>query len=288
MRKRAIYYLAILVLTVILIQVIPSSHQNSETFAKRAKISLREVGNQLLLANKDKTSLVLPIRRIDNLGFEISFQKELSITPDSLVMVVKESLQSSVFPQNYQVEVLQCTDEEVAYSYEINEASEKTIIPCMNRVLPTACYRVEVQFLQEVKSFDNRWMIFSIVLLILILLEILLRMRASKRLEAEKIPKYTSLGSFRFYPEQNKLIKEAKEIALSKKECELLEIFVSNANQVVKREDLTKRVWEDNGVFVGRSLDTYVSKLRKKLQDDDRIKITNVHGVGYKLELNLK
>ena len=96
---------------------------------------------------------------------------------------------------------------------------------------------------------------------------------------------YTSLGSFHFYPEQNKLIKEAEEIPLSKKECELLAIFVAHPNQVIKREDLTKKVWEDNGVFVGRSLDTYISKLRKKLQTDDRIKITNVHGVGYKLEV---
>ncbi len=89
----------------------------------------------------------------------------------------------------------------------------------------------------------------------------------------------------KFYPEQNKLVKEADEISLSKKECELLEIFVANPNQVLKREDLTKRVWEDNGVFVGRSLDTYISKIRKKLQEDDSIKITNVHGVGYKLEI---
>ena len=50
-------------------------------------------------------------------------------------------------------------------------------------------------------------------------------------------------------------------------------------------EKINKKVWEDNGVFVGRSLDTYISKLRKKLQDDDRIKITNIHGVGYKFEI---
>ncbi len=76
------------------------------------------------------------------------------------------------------------------------------------------------------------------------------------------------------------------EINLSKKECELLEILVANSNQIVKRDELTKRIWEDNGVIVGRSLDTYISKLRKKLKDDESIKITNVHGVGYKLEIN--
>ena len=94
------------------------------------------------------------------------------------------------------------------------------------------------------------------------------------------------IGSFYFYPEQNKLVKEEKEIALSKKECELLALFVAHPNQIIKRDELTKRVWEDNGVFVGRSLDTYISKLRKKLKSDTSIKLTNVHGVGYKLEIN--
>ncbi|WP_370097459.1 winged helix-turn-helix domain-containing protein [Xanthomarina gelatinilytica] len=80
-------------------------------------------------------------------------------------------------------------------------------------------------------------------------------------------------------------MKQAEEISLSKKECELLEIFAAKPNQVIKRDELTKKVWEDHGVIVGRSLDTYISKLRKKLEADSSIKITNVHGVGYKLEL---
>jgi DNA-binding winged helix-turn-helix (wHTH) protein len=80
-------------------------------------------------------------------------------------------------------------------------------------------------------------------------------------------------------------MQKAKEINLSKKECELLEIFVANPNQIIKREELTKNVWEDNGVFVGRSLDTCISKLRKKLQVDASIQLINIHGVGYKLEI---
>jgi DNA-binding winged helix-turn-helix (wHTH) protein len=62
---------------------------------------------------------------------------------------------------------------------------------------------------------------------------------------------------------------------------------VAQPNQIIKRDELTKKVWEDNGVFVGRSLDTYISKLRKKLKDDDSVRLINVHGVGYKLEVDL-
>ena len=111
-------------------------------------------------------------------------------------------------------------------------------------------------------------------------------MSSRKIVTKEKLnSRYIKIGSFQFYAEQSKLIKEAVEISLSKKECELLEIFVAKPNQIIKRDELTKRVWEDQGVFVGRSLDTYISKLRKKLKDDDSIKLTNVHGIGYKLEI---
>ena len=110
----------------------------------------------------------------------------------------------------------------------------------------------------------------------------------SDRCKAKNVRTYLTLNTIIYDHDLTivkTLVKKAKEIALSKKECELLEIFIANANQVVKREELTKRVWEDNGVIVGRSLDTYISKLRKKLQQDKSIKLTNIHGVGYKLEI---
>jgi DNA-binding response OmpR family regulator len=91
------------------------------------------------------------------------------------------------------------------------------------------------------------------------------------------------IGHFKFYPDQLILVKEAEKIQLSNKECELLALFAEKPNEVIKREELTKKVWEDNGVVVGRSLDTYISKLRKKLSSDASIQLANVHGVGYKL-----
>ena len=92
-------------------------------------------------------------------------------------------------------------------------------------------------------------------------------------------------SNFRNKADQNKLMIEKTEINLSKKEVELLTVFAANLNKVIKREELSKKVWEDHGVFVGRSLDTYISKLRKKLSDDEAIKLTNMHGIGYMLEI---
>lgn len=259
-----------------------------DVFEERTKIALREIGNQLLLSQKDSTSLILPVLKIDENEYQLSFEKQLSLQPDDLVSIVKNSFEKVVFKENYLVEVLDCETKQVSYSYEIKNDTEKDIIPCAGRFLPKNCYQIRFQFLREnQKSSSLNWFFF---LLIPIILVILYKLKSKeKRIlidEKESVNKHSNFGSFKFYPDQNILIKEAQEIALSKKECEILQIFVANPNQIIKREELTKKVWEDNGVFVGRSLDTYISKLRKKLKDDENIKLTNAHGVGYKLELN--
>ena len=287
MNQKNFYYLVFLVLCLFLIWSFSPQKTENEGFSEKVKIALRQVGNQLLLSNEDSTSLILPIKEIDDFKYSISFEKEISFEPNKLVEIIKNNLEKAPLSKNYRVEVLQCLDNEVAYSYEINSEEEKTIIPCAGRKLPTKCYKIEVLFL------DKSELKFNYSLLLYIFIPLILGVfygRFSKNKQKEIIKqntneKQTILGSFIFYPEQNKLMQKAKEIALSKKECELLEIFVAKANQVVKREELTKKVWEDNGVIVGRSLDTYISKLRKKLQEDDSIKLTNVHGVGYKLEV---
>lgn len=273
-----------LVFVVVLSGFFPQEN-HEETTSNKVKIVFREIGNQLLLSSKDSTSLVLPVKKIDNSIYQISFQNNLKIKPDSLVNITKRNLLKTNFKQNYIVEVLQCVDNEVAYSFEINENKSETLVPCSGRTLPKSCYIINVAFISE-KSSVNSFFLYLIILFLLGLFywkfydKKMVKSNSLNSTEKNKV-----LGSFIFYPEQNKLVKQSKEILLSKKECELLEIFMSKINQVIKREELTKKVWEDNGVIVGRSLDTYISKLRKKLKEDTSIHIKNIHGVGYKLEI---
>ncbi|MEY8869477.1 winged helix-turn-helix domain-containing protein [Meridianimaribacter flavus] len=257
------------------------SCDDENSFSEITKIALRDVGNSLLLSQNDSTSLVLPITNIDANKFELTFQEELRIVPDSLVDAVKNSFAKANLPDNYRIEVLQCSDNEVAYSYEMKNEEQNSIIPCMGRALPVGCYIIQVQFI-ELKQ--TSWIMYVLLFGgVILALWFLMKLRKPK-LKEDTLESYI-IGKYEFYPDQNKLVKSASEIQLSKKECELLEIFYENLNTVVKRDELVKRVWEDQGVFVGRSLDTYISKLRKKLQEDDSIKITNIHGIGYKLEV---
>lgn len=259
---------------------------NKEPFSEKVKVVLREVGNQLLLSNKDSVSLILPVKELASNKYQISFEKQLSFKPNILVDIVKNAFEKASFSENYIVEVLQCSDHEVAYSYQIKNESEKDIIPCSERFLPKNCYQIEVLFTNRNSLFFNRNTLLIIGFIVLLgWLFFVFYQRKSLEKKVEINANFVLLGIFSFYPEQHKLMQKAKEISLSKKECELLEIFVANPNQIIKREELTKKVWEDNGVFVGRSLDTYISKLRKKLKEDTSIQLINIHGVGYKLEI---
>lgn len=275
-------------LFIIIVLGLSCTTEQNVDLSKRTKIALRDAGHKLLLSNQDSTSLILPISELETNKFQIAFSKTLSFEPSTLVSIVKESIEISNLPEYYLVEVLQCNDREVAYSYQMSAEKESTIIPCGSRYLPEACYLIDVKFInkEEVASINDvvfKTIIFLTLASLIFFLKI--KTKNSKKARPENVPS-EKIGSFYFYPDQNKLVKEAEEIALSKKECELLALFVANPNQIIKRDELTKRVWEDNGVFVGRSLDTYISKLRKKLKADTSIKLTNVHGVGYKLEVD--
>ena len=268
--------------------VFSCSNESDNDSSGLVKVALRNVGHQLLLLNQDSISIVKPVKELDELKFQLSFEKSLVIHPDSLVYLVKYNFKKANLPQHYLVEVLQCKDNEVAYSYQMQQNIEKSILPCGGRQLKRGCYLINIRFTKRIeadRSYSYSWSLYILLIGIFGGITLLYFKRKAKFFPEEYSENYTSIGKYKFYPEQNKLIKEALEISLSKKECELLAIFISKPNQIIKREELSKKVWEDNGVFVGRSLDTYISKLRLKLKSDESVKLINIHGVGYKLEI---
>jgi DNA-binding response OmpR family regulator len=95
-----------------------------------------------------------------------------------------------------------------------------------------------------------------------------------------------TLGSMSFDAEARKLMINGKTIDLTKTETRVLRIFALSPNEVIERSRLQKEIWEDEGVIVGRSLDMFISKLRKKLEFDPTIKIVVIRGKGYRFEIS--
>ena len=93
------------------------------------------------------------------------------------------------------------------------------------------------------------------------------------------------LGIFVFDTENQTLVSNDQVKTLTKKEVQILKILFKYKNQVVSREVILNAVWGQNDYFVGRSLDVFITKLRKYLREDPKILISNIHGVGFKFEI---
>lgn len=100
----------------------------------------------------------------------------------------------------------------------------------------------------------------------------------------ESVSELASIGRFLFDVKDQRLLLGSEVIALTDKECKVLVMLHQNFGELIPRETLMQKVWLDEGVITGRSLDMFVSKLRKKLSADTDLRITNIHGKGYKLE----
>lgn len=101
----------------------------------------------------------------------------------------------------------------------------------------------------------------------------------SKEVEVVKI------GTFDFHSSNFVLEHKDGNRRLTRKEAELLKLLCQNKNELLPREIALETVWGDNDYFIGRSMDVFIAKLRKYLKDDPKVRITNVHGIGFKLEI---
>ncbi|MDD6472270.1 MAG: response regulator transcription factor [Bacteroidales bacterium] len=91
------------------------------------------------------------------------------------------------------------------------------------------------------------------------------------------------IGKFTFDTQKQILATPEKETRLTTKESELLALLCQHANEILQRDYALKTIWIDDNYFNARSMDVYITKLRKHLKDDPTIEIINIHGKGYKL-----
>lgn len=94
------------------------------------------------------------------------------------------------------------------------------------------------------------------------------------------------IGNYTFDYANQLLTSDKTEKSLTKREADVLRVLCLNKNKLVRREEALHSIWGESDYFKGRSMDVYITKLRKYLQDDSKIHITNIHGTGFKLEID--
>ena len=250
---------------------------------KELHVVLRQIGHRLLLSSGDSTSRVFPVKEINDNTFEISFENQIHITADSLYKIVEKELSGAGFWE-FVAELKECTTQEVFLSFMISR-SRDTITPCGGRNLPVGCYKVEITIL---KKSNMMWMVWLFLPLILVpVATYMLTKNKKSPVDQTNNEEVRSIGSYLLDIKEKKLLHNEKNEMLTDKEMRLLILLLEKKDEVLNRDFLMNEIWAAGGlIVVSKNLDVLVSKIRKKLSLDERIKITSVHGVGYKLEVS--
>ena len=104
-----------------------------------------------------------------------------------------------------------------------------------------------------------------------------------KYIHNEEDETHLKIGHFKVDFRNLSLITNDSEQVMTQKEADLLKELIKNKNRILKREHILEKLWGKNDYFLGRSMDVFISRLRKHLKSDQRLKIENVHGVGFRL-----
>lgn len=118
--------------------------------------------------------------------------------------------------------------------------------------------------------------------------ELILKVEIFLRRSTIAIPPSTGryvLGLYHFDHNNLSLEGAGETRQLTQKEADLLRFFAEQPNQVIRRSDILKQLWGEDDYFLGRSLDVFISRLRKYLRSDNRLSLENIHGVGFKLRV---
>jgi len=260
---------------------------NDDFDLAKQEILLRKIGHEILLHSGDSTSRVLPVSRTGEREYQIKFENEFTFQPDSLVKIVRRSLAKDALADNYIVNVLNCTGKGVIFGYAIFKDEHDNVIPCSGRKQPKSCYMVNIKFQSSgITPIQKGYLIGGLPLLAFIGL-IVVRSVNGRKITIAPIgtSHHVEIGNTMFDPAKRQIIIAGIVTELTAKENKLLLILASPPNVTIERSRLQKEIWEDEGVIVGRSLDVFVSKLRKKLERDITVQLVNIHGKGYILKI---
>lgn len=285
-KRRYMYGLMLLMLISVI--CVAFSTTGSDDFAiARREVLLRKIGDEILTQAGDSKSRVLPIKKIAENEYQVSFEHELTFQPDLLVNTTRRLLAADPLASDYVVNVVNCGSSAVAYGYAIANSKKNDIVACMGRVQPKGCYMINIKFKPAgIDTAKTGYVLGGLSFLAFVGFFFFRPGKPQKTLVDAENTGTITLGKMLFDEKNRKLVLNGSTITLTGTETRVLQIFASAPNETIERSRLQKEIWEDEGVIVGRSLDMFISKLRKKLEPDPNINIVVIRGKGYKLEIS--
>ncbi|WP_421800224.1 winged helix-turn-helix domain-containing protein [Haliscomenobacter sp.] len=284
--------LSLVVLAVFILSAVwwPEAKENeTHLVPTRVNLALREAGDRLMDLAGDSTSTIAPVRRKDAHTWQLRLERRFNY--DSLPQILRRALLRQAIRLDYNVAVVRCKDNELILGYSASGLELEGEVPCGGRELAADCLNIELSFLDKVIPRPNPWKTSFLLLsgfLFLAALGTVVYRRKTIPIPSleESNPNQLRFGQSSFDFANQTLWVNDQLKNLTFREAKLLNYLIQHANQVLDRERILEAIWQDEGMLVGRSLDVFISRLRKLLQEDENIKIVSVHGVGYRFEVS--
>src|SRR3954462_4387323 len=139
-----------IMIIVILIAAVAFINKKNEIPEKHIEVVLRDLGHQLLLSAKDSSSRVLPVKKLNETTYQISFQNDFAFISDTLINLVQRTFQKNALANDYIVSLKNCKQNETVFAFEINSQTGD-LTPCRGRRLEIGCYTIEIELLNKAK-----------------------------------------------------------------------------------------------------------------------------------------
>lgn len=253
---------------------------------EKVNLALRRTADELLRASGDSTSRIPAIEQTQSDVWRVQLEQPFSY--DLLPFLLQQSLEVHGISRPYQVAVRRCADEVIELGYHQLDYAQDSTVPCGGRVMPEGCHFIEITF--SGSQAQSHFWVYSTLFLGLILagLGVFWFFRRKQNMPLSKVPAektdWLEFGNSRLDVAGQLLFCNGIRQTLTFRETKLLRLFAENPNRLLERSFILQEVWADEGVLVGRSVDVFVSRLRKKLSADSAVDLVAVHGVGYRLE----
>ena len=192
---------------------------------------------------------------------------------ENLGMLLREYLQA----KGYDTEL--CPDGEAGYKAFTQNKYDLCVLDVMIIFLTAKTLKDDILEGFRLGADDYLTKPFSMEELTFRIEAILRRVRGKKNRNRT----HYKIGSFTFDTQKQILARGENQTKLTTKESELLSLLCAHANEILQRDYALKTIWIDDNYFNARSMDVYITKLRKHLKDDENVEIINIHGKGYKL-----
>jgi hypothetical protein len=261
-------------------------------FSQQVNLAMRQTADRLLDLAGDTTRAIPPVEKVSEGEYMLRIESQFSY--DSLPRFLEAALAQHGIREKYHVAVLDCLENLLMLGYS-QESVEDGKVPCSGRQPIGDCYNLSVSFPSLAKKAGGNgwawWALANLAAFGLLSFFVYKKMINKQLEETQPTPSANEndallrFGGAIFDPANLYVEVIGTRQSLTFREAKLLQFFAERPNQVLERDAILAAVWEDEGIIVGRSLDVFVSRLRKILQKDPSLKLANVHGVGYRLEV---